>query len=386
MSEETMAMDRVDDVEEENGRPEEDFGALFEKESKMPGRLTPGQKIKTTVISVSGDLVYVDMGGKSEGAIGLSEFVKEDGTGGVAEGDEVEAFFLAVQNGVKRLTTRIRGYSTLDVAGIRDAFHANLPVTGKVKAAIKGGYEVTVGGARCFCPFSQMDLKVSRESDAYVGQTFSFKVVEFENDGRNVVLSRRALLEEERRAQAERLKETLSVGMELHGHGPVHPGLRRLCRPGRCGRPYSCERDRLGQGRKTGGCALGRPGSDVKDNRSRLGEKPADPEPQGPQGRPVGGCVGEIRGRHQGEGCDCPACAVRRFRQPGAGHRRPDPHLQSWGGKTYQPPEGSGRGGAVGRAACSWLLTKPTRRYPSAWSSRKKKSSFRKWETWLRQR
>ena len=164
MSEETVAADRIDDESEENGRPEEDFGALLEKESKMPGRLAPGQKIKTTVISVSGDLVYVDMGGKSEGVIGLSEFAREDGTGGVAEGDQVEAFFLAVQNGVKRLTTRIRGYSTLDVAGIRDAYHANLPVTGKVKAAVKGGYEVTVGGARCFCPFSQMDLKVSREA------------------------------------------------------------------------------------------------------------------------------------------------------------------------------------------------------------------------------
>ena len=217
MSEETMAMERIDDDGEANGRPEEDFGALLERESKMPGRLAPGQKIKTTVISVSGDLVYVDMGGKSEGVIGLSEFAREDGTGGVAEGDQVEAFFLAVQNGVKRLTTRIRGYSTLDVAGIRDAYHANLPVTGKVKAAVKGGYEVTVGGARCFCPFSQMDLKVGRESEQYVGQTFSFKVVEFENDGRNIVLSRRALLEEERRAQAERLKETLSVGMELNG-------------------------------------------------------------------------------------------------------------------------------------------------------------------------
>jgi len=217
MSEETMAMERIDDDGEANGRPEEDFGALLERESKMPGRLAPGQKIKTTVISVSGDLVYVDMGGKSEGVIGLSEFAREDGTSGVHEGDQVEAFFLAVQNGVKRLTTRIRGYSTLDVAGIRDAYHANLPVTGKVKAAVKGGYEVTVGGARCFCPFSQMDLKVSRESEQYVGQTFSFKVVEFENDGRNIVLSRRALLEEERRAQAERLKETLSVGMELNG-------------------------------------------------------------------------------------------------------------------------------------------------------------------------
>ncbi|MGD0230591.1 MAG: 30S ribosomal protein S1 [Syntrophorhabdales bacterium] len=216
MLEETVATEKID-AGEENVRLEEDFAALLEKESRMPERLEPGQKIKTTVISISGDMVYVDLGGKSEGVIDLSEFTRDDGAAGVHEGDEVEAFFLSVQNGTKRLTTRIRGYSTLDIAGIRDAYHANLPITGRVKAAVKGGYEVTVGGTRCFCPFSQMDLKMSRDGQQYVGQTFPFKVVEFGNDGRNVVLSRRVLLEEERRAQAERFKETLAVGMELKG-------------------------------------------------------------------------------------------------------------------------------------------------------------------------
>ena len=130
MSEETVATGMIDDPIDEVARPEEDFAALFEKESRMPGRLEPGQKIKTTVISISGDMVYVDLGGKSEGVISLSEFTKEDGTCVVQPGDEVDAFFLSVQNGTKRLTTRIRGYSTLDVAGIRDAFNAGMPVTG----------------------------------------------------------------------------------------------------------------------------------------------------------------------------------------------------------------------------------------------------------------
>ncbi|HUJ69677.1 MAG TPA: 30S ribosomal protein S1 [Syntrophorhabdales bacterium] len=214
MSEERTSADAV---VEETPVQEEDFAALFEKESKMPERLEPGQKIRTTVITVSGEMVYVDLGGKSEGVIDLSEFQKEDGTYNVREGQEIVAYFLSVQNGTKKLTTRLRGFSTLDAAEIRDAFQANIPVTGKVKAAVKGGFEVTVAGVRCFCPFSQMDLKVSKESEAYLGQTLSFKVLEYENDGRNIVLSRRALLQEERQAQIERFKETLSVGMELKG-------------------------------------------------------------------------------------------------------------------------------------------------------------------------
>jgi small subunit ribosomal protein S1 len=217
MVEETVVTGNVNEMEADNPVQEEDFAALFEKESRVPERLDPGQKIKTTIISISGDQVYVDLGGKSEGAIDLSEFIREDGTCSVKEGDEVEAFFLNVQNGSKRLTTRLHGYSTLDLAGIRDAFNAGLPVTGKVKSAVKGGFEVSVGGVRAFCPFSQMDLKVSKESDQYVGQTFSFRVLEYENDGRNIVLSRRAILDEERKAQAARFRESLAVGMELKG-------------------------------------------------------------------------------------------------------------------------------------------------------------------------
>jgi len=196
---------------------EEEFGALFEKENKMPVRLKPGQKVKATIISISNDMVYVNLGEKSEGVIELTEFKDADGTCAVKEGDEIEAYFLHVRDGAKRLTTLRHGYSTLDMAEIRDAHQANLPVSGKVKAAVKGGFEVMVGGVRCFCPFSQIDLKRDKDSETYVGQTFPFKVVEFEEESQNVVLSRRVLFEEERRVQADRIRETLTVGADLIG-------------------------------------------------------------------------------------------------------------------------------------------------------------------------
>jgi len=103
------------------------------------------------------------------------------------------------------------------MAEIRDTHRANLPVSGKVKAVVKGGFEVLVGGVRCFCPLSQIDWRRDSDSETYVGQTFPFKVVEFDEEGRNVVLSRRVIFEEERRAQADRIRETLAVGMEITG-------------------------------------------------------------------------------------------------------------------------------------------------------------------------
>lgn len=197
--------------------PEESFAELFTRESKLPGRLEPGQKVKTRVISVVNDAVYVDLGGKSEGVIDLAELLADDGTNAVKPGDEIEAFFVSVQHGVRKLTTKVRGYSTLTLAEIRDAHSAGLPVSGKVKSEVKGGFEVAVGGVRCFCPLSQIDLKGSRDGGTHVGQTYPFKVLEYEEDGKNIILSRRALLEEAREAEIERLKADLTVGTELTG-------------------------------------------------------------------------------------------------------------------------------------------------------------------------
>jgi small subunit ribosomal protein S1 len=218
MEKEGMEMTTLDVAAvEESTEPEESFAELLTKESKLPGRLDPGQKVKTRVISILGDSVYVDLGGKSEGVIDLAELTGEDGNVTVAVGDEIEAFFVSVKNGARKLTTKVRGYSTLTLAEIRDAYEAGMPVSGKVRGGIKGGFDVNVGGVRCFCPLSQIDLRGSRESGTYVGQTFPFKVLEYGEDGQNVILSRRALLEEERQAEIERLKTSLAVGAELTG-------------------------------------------------------------------------------------------------------------------------------------------------------------------------
>lgn len=199
----------------EEDSQEESFAALFEKDSKLPGRLDPGQKITSTIVSISGDFVYVSLGGKSEGVIDISELRDEEGRCTVNVGDQVDSYFVAVQGGLKRLTTLRHGLSTLSMREIRDAFEAGLPVSGKVIKELKGGFEVHIGKVRCFCPFSQIDLRGYRDTDLYTGETFSFKILEFDEDDRNVILSRRAILEEEQLAKVEALKNQLKVGMDV---------------------------------------------------------------------------------------------------------------------------------------------------------------------------
>ncbi len=199
----------------EDTLPDEDFAELFAKSSQMAGRLDPGQKVRVRVAGLSGDVIYVDLGGKSEGVIALAEFAEQEGIDIPKVGDEIDAYFVTVENGVKKFTTLVRGYSTVTLAGIREALEAGLPVNGTVARAVKGGFEVMIGKVRCFCPFSQVDIKGAPNPDAYVGQTFAFRVLEFGEDGANVILSRRALLEEEQQARIAKLKESLSVDMEI---------------------------------------------------------------------------------------------------------------------------------------------------------------------------
>ncbi|MEJ2683162.1 MAG: S1 RNA-binding domain-containing protein [Candidatus Sulfobium sp.] len=196
---------------------EEDFAALLEKSGDSSERLSRGQKVTARVVSISGDFVYVDLGGKTEGSIDIGEFVNEEGVLAVKEGDEVDAFFVSVQDGIRRLTTMVNGYSAVTLKAISDAFEAGVPVNGEVKREVKGGFEVSVGGVRCFCPFSQIDLKGGREGGVYLGRSFPFNVLEYEENGRNIIVSRRARLEEERRAKIEELRETLTDGQEITG-------------------------------------------------------------------------------------------------------------------------------------------------------------------------
>jgi small subunit ribosomal protein S1 len=203
-------------AEQINAAPsEESFASMLEKSGDTSSRLSPGQRIKARVVSISGDLVYIYLGGKSEGVIDLEEFKDENGVPNVHEGDEVEAFFVSVQDGVRKLTTLVRGYSAVTLNAIKSAFEAGVAVNGEVKREVKGGFEISVGGVRCFCPFSQIDLKGGREGGVYLGRSFAFKVLEYEAEGKNIIVSRRSLLDEEKQAKIAKLKEDLVVGNDV---------------------------------------------------------------------------------------------------------------------------------------------------------------------------
>lgn len=177
-----------------------------------------GQLVETTVVAISGDTVFIDLGLKSEGFVDAADFKDENGNITVKEGDKVKVYFVGGKHEELHFTTKIAGSKTKgDNSVFENAYKNNIPVEGTVKAEIKGGFEVMLGTTRAFCPYSQMGYKQRKEPSEYVGMHLSFKISEYKNDGKNIVVSNRALLEEQAAAELENLSQKYTVGMTVSG-------------------------------------------------------------------------------------------------------------------------------------------------------------------------
>jgi len=194
--------------------PDEDFAALFAQHEARRA-LERGQVVKGRVIQISDEHVFVDVGGKGEAWIDRAELVDEQGRLKVGVGDEVEATVVATGDEI-RLSHRLRqGGQAREALAV--AAQTGVPVEGRVAGVIKGGYEVTVGGLRAFCPFSQMDLRRADSEQEYVGRVLEFRVTRFAEGGRNIVLSRRAVLEEQAAKAAEETRKKIAPDAVLPG-------------------------------------------------------------------------------------------------------------------------------------------------------------------------
>lgn len=192
----------------------EDFATLFAREAARPV-LEMGQIVKGRVIQITAESVFVDVGSKGEAWIERAELTDADGKLKIAVGDEVEATVVSTGDEV-RLSHKLRQGAQARQA-LAVAAQTGIPVEGKVAAVIKGGYEVTVGGLRGFCPLSQMDLRRAESADEYVGRVLEFRVTTFSENGRNLVLSRRRLLEERAAEAAEETRKKIAPGAVLSG-------------------------------------------------------------------------------------------------------------------------------------------------------------------------
>src|SRR3989454_1135627 len=194
----------------------EDFAEMFARESARP-TLEVGQVVKGRVIHIDAENVFVDVGGKGEAWMERAELLDQEGKLRVGVGDEIEATVVATGDEI-RLSHKLRQGAQARQA-LAVAAQTGIPVEGKVAAVIKGGYEVTVAGLRAFCPLSQMDIRRvdAAAAEEYVGRVLEFRITTFSDNGRNLVLSRRRLLEERAAEAAEETRKKIIPGAVLSG-------------------------------------------------------------------------------------------------------------------------------------------------------------------------
>jgi small subunit ribosomal protein S1 len=167
--------------------------------------------------------VLVDVGGKSEAAIDIDELKDDEGRVEVKVGDRIQAMVVSTAGGLT-LSRRL-ALGAASARELEDAFRSGLPVEGKVERVVKGGYEVRIARQRAFCPFSQIDVRGAgppragspEADDPHPGRVYRFRIVEFGEGGRNIVLSRRALLEEEAQAAAADVRASIVEGAVMTG-------------------------------------------------------------------------------------------------------------------------------------------------------------------------
>jgi len=194
--------------------PEEDFATLFEASVKQR-RFTRGQTIEGTIVALGREVGLVDVGGKGEAEIDIDELKDADGDIEVSIGDRIQAVVVSTSGGIVLSRKGLRNAASQ--RELENAFNAGITVEGKVEKVLKGGYEVRVGRERAFCPFSQIDSSRTEDPTVHEGRVYAFRIIEYRDGGKNIVVSRRALLGAEQRASAASVRKSIVPDAVLTG-------------------------------------------------------------------------------------------------------------------------------------------------------------------------
>jgi len=195
----------------------ESFAELFE-ESLTFIEMTPGSLVNATVVEVTPDFVTVSAGLKSEGVIPSEQFKNEAGEITVVRGDVVEVALESVEDGFgetklsREKAKRLRAWEVLEEALEKDEI-----ITGIISGKVKGGFTVELGDIRAFLPGSLVDVRPVRDTAYLEGKELEFKLIKLDQRRNNVVVSRRAVVEEEYSAERDALLETLAEGKIVKG-------------------------------------------------------------------------------------------------------------------------------------------------------------------------
>ncbi|RLG43439.1 MAG: 30S ribosomal protein S1, partial [Thermoproteota archaeon] len=204
----------MSNLEERTETNDENLIAFYDESLK---NIRPGEIVQGKVVHVGNDYVMVDVGFKSEGAIPVSEFKDSEGNLAIKEGDVVDVLFQGVneRDGSVSLS-RTKAIQILTWQKIEKIYEKGGTIHGKIVGRVKGGFTVNIG-IPAFLPGSQVDIKPVRDYESFVGKSYNFKILNYNRKLRNVVLSRRRYLEEERKKRKQQTLARLKEGAIVYG-------------------------------------------------------------------------------------------------------------------------------------------------------------------------
>jgi small subunit ribosomal protein S1 len=188
----------------------DDFAAMFE-DSTAASTLQEGRVVPATVIAVNNDQLILDVGLKVEGRVQMKEFLLEDEQ--PKPGDIVEVFLERIENLMgEAVLSRDKARREESWIKLEDSYNKEEPVKGAISGRVKGGFTVDLGGVNAFLPGSQVDIRPVRDVGPLMGEVQPFAILKLDRSRGNIVVSRRAILEESRAEQRAEIVEAMSEG------------------------------------------------------------------------------------------------------------------------------------------------------------------------------
>jgi len=215
VTEEEVTATEVDKHSPEE-EPQENFGEMLDSTFVDTDKIVEGDVVTGKVIAINDDYIFIDLGGKNEAYADRDEYQTKTGKLKVDIGDEIKGFV------VKKTETEIVISKSLnrkyvDKGFLKEAYDKKVPVKGKIVSTVKGGYSVEILGTRAFCPFSQADIRYISDPQTMIGHYYDFEITEISSDMRNIIISRKALLEKEVGEMKKETMEKLEVGAVFEG-------------------------------------------------------------------------------------------------------------------------------------------------------------------------
>lgn len=208
----------TEDFDGKNAQDQEElsFEELFESFDKKVGQeLKQGDMVEGQIIAIGKSSVYIDTGTKSDGVVDKIELLDENGEFPFQVNDTIKLYVVSLSESEVILSKAISGAGKVTM--LEDAYRSRTPVEGKVTETIKGGFSIDILGKRAFCPVSQIDVRYVETPDDYLGQAHHFLITRFEENGRNIVVSRRELLAEQMKEEQDAFLKKVSEGDVVQG-------------------------------------------------------------------------------------------------------------------------------------------------------------------------